>query len=273
MPGRLPIIDVAAAGIGRALRSLPGLMAIFWLPWLLGTIALLILEVVVQDNCSPRESEYEEIRRYCHEAGFKYVRNACNIGGNPNIVAGFLLSDRADYLSAMNANQGYAMVVEKLMGLEVPQRAEYLRVIAAELNRIISHMLSIGALAMDVGAASPFIHALKEREKVNDLMELVQKLDGKLPSDEQKQQIKDAFTAVVKSQGVSDQSLIDKTIADIQAVNAARNVTADDLATLAADRKAIDELLASQSSDSSAVAMPAPDLLMYHGPYGGLGGI
>jgi hypothetical protein len=50
MPGRLPIIDVAAAGIGRALRSLPGLMAIFWLPWLLGTIALLILEVVVQDQ-------------------------------------------------------------------------------------------------------------------------------------------------------------------------------------------------------------------------------
>ncbi len=80
-------------------------------------------------------------------------------------------TDRADYLSAMNANQGYAMVVEKLLNLEVPKRAEYLRVIAAELNRIISHMLSIGALAMDVGAATPFIHALKEREKVNDLME------------------------------------------------------------------------------------------------------
>jgi NADH-quinone oxidoreductase subunit D len=80
-------------------------------------------------------------------------------------------TDRADYLSAMNANQGYAMVVEKLLGLEVPPRAEYLRVIAAEFNRIISHILSIGALAMDVGAATPFIHALKEREKVNDLME------------------------------------------------------------------------------------------------------
>lgn len=80
-------------------------------------------------------------------------------------------TDRADYLSAMNANQGYAMVVEKLLGLEVPKRAEYLRVIAAEFNRIISHLLSVGALAMDVGAATPFIHALKEREKVNDLME------------------------------------------------------------------------------------------------------
>ncbi len=80
-------------------------------------------------------------------------------------------TDRADYLSAMNANQGYAMVVEKLCGLEVPKRAEYLRVIAAEFNRIISHLLSLGALAMDAGAATPFIHALKEREKVNDLME------------------------------------------------------------------------------------------------------
>jgi hypothetical protein len=50
MSGRLPIIGVAAAGLGRALRSLPGLLAIYWLPWLLGTIALLILEVIVQDQ-------------------------------------------------------------------------------------------------------------------------------------------------------------------------------------------------------------------------------
>ncbi len=80
-------------------------------------------------------------------------------------------TDRADYLSAMNANLGYAMVVEKLMELEIPKRAEYLRVISSEFNRIISHLLCLGALAMDVGAATPFIHALKEREKVNDLME------------------------------------------------------------------------------------------------------
>jgi NADH-quinone oxidoreductase subunit D len=80
-------------------------------------------------------------------------------------------TDRADYLSAMNANLGYAMVVEKLLGAEIPKRAEYLRVISSELNRIISHLLALGAFAMDVGAATPFIHALKEREKVNDLME------------------------------------------------------------------------------------------------------
>lgn len=80
-------------------------------------------------------------------------------------------TDRADYLSAMNANLGYAMVVEKLLGTEIPRRAEFLRVISSEFNRIISHLISIGTLAMDVGAATPFIHTLKEREKVNDLME------------------------------------------------------------------------------------------------------
>jgi len=112
-----------------------------------------------------------------------------------------------------------------------------------------------------------------DEAKVNDLMDLVQGLEGTLTTDEQRQQIKDAFTAVVKSQGVSDQSLIDQTISDIQAVNKARNITADDLATLAADRKAIDDLLASNTSDSAAIAMPAPDLLTSHGPLGGLGGI
>ncbi|MCB1215207.1 MAG: NADH-quinone oxidoreductase subunit D, partial [Deltaproteobacteria bacterium] len=80
-------------------------------------------------------------------------------------------TDRADYVSAMNANLGYAMVVEKLLGLAIPKRAEYLRVISSELNRIISHLIAVGTMAMDVGAASPFIHALKEREKVNNLME------------------------------------------------------------------------------------------------------
>jgi NADH-quinone oxidoreductase subunit D len=80
-------------------------------------------------------------------------------------------TDRADYLSAMNANLGYALVVEKLLGTVIPKRADYLRVISSEFNRIISHLLAIGTLAMDVGAATPFIHTLKEREKVNDLME------------------------------------------------------------------------------------------------------
>lgn len=80
-------------------------------------------------------------------------------------------TDRVDYLAAMNCNVAYAMAVEKLAGIEISKRAEYLRVIAMELNRIVSHLLSVGSLGMDVGAYTPFIHALREREKANDLIE------------------------------------------------------------------------------------------------------
>ncbi|RMH72734.1 MAG: NADH-quinone oxidoreductase subunit D [Gemmatimonadetes bacterium] len=80
-------------------------------------------------------------------------------------------TDRVDYLAAMNANLAYALAVEKLLGTEVPPRANYLRVIVAELNRIISHLVAVGSMAMDIGAFTPFLHALREREAVNDLIE------------------------------------------------------------------------------------------------------
>jgi len=82
-------------------------------------------------------------------------------------------TDRIDYVSAMFCNQGWCMAVEKLLGLEVPRRAEYLRVIACELNRIINHLLACGSLAMDCGAVTPFLHCIRERERVNDLMEKI----------------------------------------------------------------------------------------------------
>ncbi len=63
------------------------------------------------------------------------------------------------------------MAVEKLAGIQVPERAEYLRVIADELNRISSHLIMAGCVAMDLGAFTPFIHAIRERETVNDLFE------------------------------------------------------------------------------------------------------
>ena len=73
-------------------------------------------------------------------------------------------TDRLDYLAAMFANQGYAMAVEKLLGCALPPRAEWLRLIACELNRIASHLVATGTLAMDLGAFTPFIHWLRERE-------------------------------------------------------------------------------------------------------------
>ena len=80
-------------------------------------------------------------------------------------------TDRLDYLAAINMNWAWALSVERLAGIEVPARAEHLRVITAELNRIASHLLSVGALASDMGAFTPFVHAIRDRERINDLFE------------------------------------------------------------------------------------------------------
>jgi NADH-quinone oxidoreductase subunit D len=80
-------------------------------------------------------------------------------------------TDRVDYVAAMFCNQGWGMVTEKLADIEVPKRGEYCRVIAAELNRIASHLLSVGTMILDIGAITPFFHAFREREKINDLLE------------------------------------------------------------------------------------------------------
>jgi NADH-quinone oxidoreductase subunit D len=80
-------------------------------------------------------------------------------------------TDRLDYLSAMNNNHAWAMSVERLAGIEVPIRAEFIRVMAVELNRIASHLVSFGTVGMDLGAFGPFMYALREREYVLDLFE------------------------------------------------------------------------------------------------------
>ena len=80
-------------------------------------------------------------------------------------------TDRVDYVAAMTTNQAWAMCGESLGGIEVPRRGEYCRVIAAELGRICSHLLAFGAMGMDIGAVTPFTHALREREMINDLLE------------------------------------------------------------------------------------------------------
>jgi NADH-quinone oxidoreductase subunit D len=80
-------------------------------------------------------------------------------------------TDRVDYIAAMFCNQGWGMVCERLSGIEVPKRGEYCRVIAAELNRIASHLISVGTMVLDIGATTPFFHAVREREKINDLLE------------------------------------------------------------------------------------------------------
>lgn len=80
-------------------------------------------------------------------------------------------TDRVDYVCAMTANHAWALAVEKLADLKVPPRAEYLRVITDELDRISSHAIAVGAMAMDIGAITPFPYILREREYINDLLE------------------------------------------------------------------------------------------------------
>jgi NADH-quinone oxidoreductase subunit D len=80
-------------------------------------------------------------------------------------------TDRLDYLAAMNNNHAWSMAVEKLADIEVPHRAEYIRVLAAELNRIASHLVSFGTYGLDMGAFTPFLYAFREREYILDLFE------------------------------------------------------------------------------------------------------
>ncbi len=81
------------------------------------------------------------------------------------------VTSRMDYLSSHINNQACALVVEKGMQIDVPERAQVIRVIMAELTRIASHELWWGAMAMDIGAFTPFFHAFREREIINEIME------------------------------------------------------------------------------------------------------
>jgi NADH-quinone oxidoreductase subunit D len=82
-------------------------------------------------------------------------------------------NSRLDYLASNLPTMAYCQAVEKLCGIEVPERAEYLRVITGELNRIASHLLFTGSLAIDLGATTGFIYCMRDREFIMDMLEMV----------------------------------------------------------------------------------------------------
>lgn len=113
----------------------------------------------------------EEIREIQPHVGFLH-RSIEKIAENRTYTQFVPYTDRIDYCASMNANHAYVVAAEMLGGVEVPERAEYLRVIMAELNRIGSHLIFLATFAIDLGAVTPFLYAFREREDILDLFEM-----------------------------------------------------------------------------------------------------
>jgi len=103
---------------------------------------------------------------YLHRCMEKHAENIDYRGVIPFV-------DRLDYLASMSMEWTYVAAIEKLLGTEVPRRAELLRIMTAELQRIGSHLMAFGTYALDLGAFSPFLYAFEEREKILRLFEEV----------------------------------------------------------------------------------------------------
>lgn len=84
---------------------------------------------------------------------------------------GIVITDRMDYLNPLGNNLAYVMAVEKLLGLEIPERAKVIRVLMCELQRIASHLVWLGTHALDIGAMTVFFYCFREREKILNLIE------------------------------------------------------------------------------------------------------
>ncbi len=80
-------------------------------------------------------------------------------------------TDRMDYLASMSNNLGWAVAVERLAGIEVPERVEYIRIIIAELQRIASHLVAVGTYGLDIGAFTPFLYTFRDRERILTIFE------------------------------------------------------------------------------------------------------
>src|SRR5260221_177747 len=118
------------------------------------------------------EIDGETIVRMMPDIGFLHtgIEKTCEAKFYQQVVP---LTDRIDYLCPMVNNLCYVMAVEKLLGLEIPPRAQWMRVMLAELQRISSHLVWLGTHAMDIGAMSVFLYCFREREDLLRIYEMV----------------------------------------------------------------------------------------------------
>jgi len=98
-------------------------------------------------------------------------RCAEKVGENVLPIQFIPYTDRMDYLAGMNMNLGYSLAIEKLCGMKLPEKANVIRVLIGELNRVASHLVGMGAYGLDLGTFSPFLYAFREREHILDLFE------------------------------------------------------------------------------------------------------
>jgi NADH-quinone oxidoreductase subunit D len=118
------------------------------------------------------ELDGEEIVTCLPDVGFLHTGIEKTIESK-SYEKGVTLTDRMDYLSPMSNNMVFSLAVEKLVDLDVPERAQVIRVICLELARLASHLVWLGTSAMDTGAMSVFLYCFREREKILDMFEMI----------------------------------------------------------------------------------------------------
>src|SRR4051812_2399580 len=115
-----------------------------------------VLRVIVTTDGEIVKAAHPEVG-YLHRCFEKHSENVDWVGVAPYV-------DRLDYLASMNNAMGYAIAVERMAAIEVPRRAEYIRVIISELQRIASHLMAFGTYGLDMGAFTAFMYGFRDRE-------------------------------------------------------------------------------------------------------------
>ena len=147
-------------GLGRALKTEE--MVISMGPQHPSTHGVLRLELVVDGEVVVDVIPHIGYLHRCFEKHCEHMTNYQQV---------IPYADRMDYVAAMSNEFGFVVACEKLLKIKVPERVEYIRVIMAEFSRIVSHLIAIGTYGMDIGAFTPFLYCMRDRERVLDIFE------------------------------------------------------------------------------------------------------